>query len=196
MEKTYHAALAGLGGGGYTSRRQAKSDENSSRHPPLRRTDRLGLVSGTLGPQHHPTQPGHRGFETPLPSLPKCTRLGAGAPSPLPLRTRNRKWPVGGTRAMASGRSQVREEGNEAATRSSWTAGLIACSSPEPAAKGAGAPHSRTAAGLAAPPPRAPSPPRRVVAPPSSLAPPLPQGVAARGRQTALHSFQKLQRQQ
>lgn len=192
MEKTHHAARAA---GGPTSRRQAKSEENSPPATPTSPHSPAGAGFGCPGAPASSSRPGPRVLGTPLPSLANCMRPGAGAPSPLPLPTRNRNWPVGGTRAMASGHNQIRGRRDEAATLSGPTASWLPRSSPGPEAQGAGAPHSRAAARPAAPPPRAPSPPRRGVAPPSSLAPP-PPGVAARGRQTAPHSFQGLQRQQ
>lgn len=86
---------------------QAKNEENSPPAPSPGRTAGPRLAPGprVLTPARDPAGSRPR-------SLPTST---AGAPGPArrahSLPTRNRNWPVGGTRAMASGRGQVGEGG-------------------------------------------------------------------------------------
>lgn len=70
----------GVRGGGHRSGRQ-RAMKTLLPPPPLRRTAPQEPVSGDPGPPRHPTRPGRRGCETPLPSLANCVRPGSGAPS-------------------------------------------------------------------------------------------------------------------
>lgn len=174
-----------------SSLRQAKSNENSPPGPPLAAQPRRSWFRG--GPQNHSSR-------SCCPPSPTASAEGParGAHS---FPTRNRNWPVGGTRAMASGRGQVgrrsmRPPPSPAGQLAGWLAGWLV-------------PRARSARG------RRPTLPRRrrtsraaaegaLPAPAQSRAsfivrhrpPPPPPGVAARGRLTAPRGFQGLQRQQ
>lgn len=104
-----------------SSLRQAKSNENSPPGPPLAAQPRRSWFRG--GPQNHSSR-------SCCPPSPTASAEGParGAHS---FPTRNRNWPVGGTRAMASGRGQVgrrsmRPPPSPAGQLAGWLAGWLA----------------------------------------------------------------------
>lgn len=143
MEKTNHAALAGEGGVTVQASKERIKLSSSAPPPPTPGLATQPTGAGFwLAPGPRLLCPPPRTLRVrdpaPLPRQPRATGDPRAAPRPLPP-TRNRNWPVGGTRAMASGRGQV-GRGGRRGRHPPRPAGGLARASPGPSARGAGAP--------------------------------------------------------